>query len=80
MFINDTPVRWIDCKSYYGSSLAPHFLEKTIKQINRYNNEFDGNGAIVYRLGYSEELKQQLKGKCLILGRGPLEDNGDESI
>jgi hypothetical protein len=74
LFINNIPVRWIDCKSYYGSSQSPNFLEKAIKQINRYNKEFEGNGAIVYRLGYGEELYQKLKGKCLILGRGPLEN------
>ena len=52
--INNQPVKWIDCKSYYGSLGSKHFHGKLVKQIQRYNDEFGGQGAVLYRLSYSE--------------------------
>ena len=42
-----------------------------IKQVNRYDSEFGGPGAIVYKLGHSRALAEQIPG-TLLLDRGPL--------
>mmetsp|Transcript_9827 Transcript_9827/g.14660 ORF Transcript_9827/g.14660 Transcript_9827/m.14660 type:complete len:398 (+) Transcript_9827:20-1213(+) len=70
--INNQPVKWIDCKGYYGSLGSKHFHGKLVKQIQRYNEEFGGQGAVLYRLSYSEELREALSNSCLVLDRGPL--------
>ena len=54
--INSQVVRWMDCKSYYGSGTAQSFYKKHVKQIQKYNAEFGGAGAVVFKLGYSEDL------------------------
>ena len=70
-YVNGRLVRWIDMKNYYGSSASKHFVDKLIKQVSRYDNEFGGPGAIVYKLGHSRGLAEQLPG-TLLLDRGPL--------
>jgi len=64
------PVRWMDSKAYYGSAGSRFFVSKLQKQVLRYNKEFDGQGAIVYRLGYSSELQKQLS--HAVTSNGPL--------
>ena len=54
--IDSRPVKWMDCKSFYGSHSSPHFLRSQLKQIKRYNEHFGGRGAIVFKLGYSLDL------------------------
>lgn len=75
VYINGQPVKWIDCKCYYGSSQSKHFHSRLEKQINRYNLEFGGRGAICYRLGFSKELASKLEGSALLLDRGLLNDD-----
>ena len=75
VFINGQPVKWIDCKCYYGSSQSKHFHSRLEKQIARYNVEFGGRGAICYRLGFSKELASELKDSALLLDRGLLNDD-----
>tara|TARA_B100000131_G_scaffold154688_1_gene150075 strand:- start:3241 stop:4299 length:1059 start_codon:yes stop_codon:yes gene_type:complete len=52
--INGEPVAWIDAKHYYGSDVSFQ-RKKTIKQMSRYIEEW-GQGAIVFRHGYCENL------------------------
>lgn len=54
--INSQAVRWMDCKGYYGSASSQSFYKKHAKQIQKYNAEFGGIGAVVFKLGYSEDL------------------------
>ena len=44
---------------------------KLAKQAKRYDDEFKGPGAIIYKLGYSETLPSKLP-ETLFLDRGPL--------
>ena len=46
----------MDCKGYYGSAYSQSFYKKHAKQIQKYNAEFGGIGAVVFKLGYSEDL------------------------
>ena len=74
VWVNGRLIRWVDCKSYYGSYRSKLFGAKTKKQVERYNLEFGGEGALVFRLGYSRELQKNL-GQCLLLDRGLLPDD-----
>lgn len=84
-YVNGRLVRWIDMKNFYGSAASKHFVDKLIKQASRYNTEFGGPGAIVYKLGHSEGLAVQVPG-TLLLDRGPLNvttfsgDRSDDEI
>jgi hypothetical protein len=71
-YINGTLVRWMDCKAFYGSNQSGLFLKKLTKQLTRYNAALGGNGAIVYKRGYSEQLKLNLWSNVLLLDKGPL--------
>mmetsp|Transcript_32786 Transcript_32786/g.55277 ORF Transcript_32786/g.55277 Transcript_32786/m.55277 type:complete len:446 (-) Transcript_32786:205-1542(-) len=66
------PIRWVDCKCFYGSTRSSAFQDKLRKQVRRYNEEFDGIGAIVYKLGYCDDLVSFYEGDVLILEAGPL--------
>jgi hypothetical protein len=72
--IDGQPVRWIDCKNYYGSSSSKHFQKKARKQIHKYESVFEAPGAIIYKLGFSESLKAGFPG-TLLLDRGSLSDD-----
>eukprot|EP01038_Epipyxis_sp_PR26KG_P010479 gene10479-14082_t len=77
--INGSKVRWIDCKCFYGSAQSSNFLKQLHKQVDKYNTAFGGPGAIIYKLGFSEDLQKAMKKyDCLLLDKGPLID-GDES-
>ena len=65
--INSQSVRWMDCKSYYGSATAQSFYKKHVKQIQKYNTEFGGNGAVVFKLGFSEDLVNNIQALFLFL-------------
>ena len=76
--INGVPCAWIDAKHFYGADLRfPR--KKTQKQVDRYVKEY-GQGAIVYRHGFSGSLVQ--KG-AILLDASPLDltplDEFDES-
>lgn len=58
-------------KCFYGTSNSRHFVMKLAKQAKRYDEEFEGPGAIIYKLGYSESLPSKLP-DTLFLDRGPL--------
>jgi hypothetical protein len=66
--INGVPCAWIDAKHFFGADLRfPR--KKTQKQVDRYVNEY-GQGAIVYRHGFTESLK--LNG-AILLDASPLD-------
>tara|TARA_B100000676_G_scaffold312897_1_gene389645 strand:- start:26416 stop:27474 length:1059 start_codon:yes stop_codon:yes gene_type:complete len=66
--INGVPCAWIDAKHFFGADLRfPR--KKTQKQVDRYVNEY-GQGAIVYRHGFTESLK--IKG-AILLDASPLD-------
>ncbi len=52
--INGEPVAWIDAKHFYGADVSFQ-RKKTYKQTSRYVEEW-GQGAIVYRHGFSENV------------------------
>jgi hypothetical protein len=80
--VNGSLIRWIDSKNYFGSGSAAsyHFIKKLKKQITKYDMEFEGNGAIVYRLNYSKSLETNINQKCLLLDKGPLTDIAVEEV
>lgn len=66
--INGVPCAWIDAKHFFGADLRfPR--KKTQKQVDRYVKEY-GQGAIVYRHGFTETLK--LNG-AILLDASPLD-------
>jgi len=76
VWINGAPVRWIDCKTYYGSSelcnnpILP--IGKMRHQIARYNKMY-GPGAIVFLNGFSSDLYDVSNIRnTLFLDSGPL--------
>ena len=72
-YINDQLVRWIDVKSFYGSGLRQNkpFSKKLKKQIERYETEFGESGAVVFKHGFSSELRNNHP-STLFLDAGPL--------
>jgi len=73
-YINGKLVQWIDCKCFYGSYSAKPFFNNLLKQVDRYNKEL-GKGCLIYRLGYSAELEQEMKRYDIVmLSKGPLVD------
>jgi hypothetical protein len=79
VYINNStePVRWIDCKNFYGTATSKMFVKNLQQQINKYDEYFGGTGAIVYRNGFSAALPQRVS-SVLLLDRGPLKDYDDE--
>ena len=55
VFINGQPIAWIDAKHFYGADINFQ-RKKTIKQMSRYIEEW-GQGAIVFRHGFSSNLR-----------------------
>jgi hypothetical protein len=79
VFINNStmPIRWIDCKNFYGTATSKMFVKNLQQQINKYDECFGGTGAIVYRNGFSAALPQRVS-SVLLLDRGPLKDYDDD--
>ena len=76
-YINGKLIRWMDCKSYYGSTQSKLFNNKLTKQISRYNKELlvknqTSCGSIIYRLGYSDHLQTKYSKDVLLLDPGSL--------
>lgn len=71
--INGRKVRWIDAKNYYGSGLRESngISKKISKQIEKYNAEFGGDGAIVFKNGFSQKYLRNFP-SALFLDAGPL--------
>lgn len=68
LHINGVPCAWIDAKHFFGADLRfPR--KKTQKQVDRYVNEY-GQGAIVYRHGFTDSLKI---GGAILLDASPLD-------
>lgn len=66
--INGVPCAWIDAKHFYGADLRfPR--KKTQKQVDRYVKEY-GQGAIVYRHGFTGSLVQR---GAILLDASPLD-------
>jgi hypothetical protein len=80
LFINNRQVRWIDSKNFLGTSLSFHFLKRLNQQSMKYDEEFKGKGAIIYRLGFTKDLQQKLSSRVLLLDQGPLESTKDASF
>ncbi|CAB9519526.1 Inherit from NOG: chromosome 15 open reading frame 41 [Seminavis robusta] len=57
--------------NFYGAGTAKHFSRGVQKQIAKYEEEFGGPGAIVYRCGFSALLAERLP-NTLLLDAGPL--------
>eukprot|EP01038_Epipyxis_sp_PR26KG_P006668 gene6668-9150_t len=73
--INGIKVHWIDCKCFYGSTQSSTFMKQLQKQVAKYNIAFGGPGAIIYKLGFSENLQKVMKKyDCLVVDKGPLID------
>lgn len=78
-YIDGQLVRWIDCKSYYGSAQSSLFYGALRTQVGRYHEHLGReNGAVIFRLGHSDELARKLAPSmpaaagALVLGQGPL--------
>ena len=71
--INGQPVRWIDSKNFFGSGVkqAQYYRKSLKRQVAKYEREFGGPGAIIYRHGFSTSLVDTLP-TTLLLDRGPL--------
>mmetsp|Transcript_34223 Transcript_34223/g.38951 ORF Transcript_34223/g.38951 Transcript_34223/m.38951 type:complete len:385 (+) Transcript_34223:56-1210(+) len=56
--INGRLVRWIDAKNFYGSGLTETngIIKKMKKQIAKYQQIFGGDGAIVFKHGFSVRM------------------------
>jgi hypothetical protein len=80
--INGKPVAWIDCKTFYGSSLLVQSkkgrdlpIQKLRSQAMRYIAEY-GNGAFLFLSGFSKDfcrLGNLPEDKMLMLDATPLE-------
>ena len=55
VIVNGQSIAWVDAKHFYGADLKFQ-RKKTIKQMNRYIEEW-GQGAIVFRHGFSSNLR-----------------------
>jgi hypothetical protein len=71
VYINGKLIRWIDSKNFYGTTKSRIFLKNLMRQTAKYENFFNGPGAIIYRLGFSASLEQQLP-NSLLLDEGDL--------
>lgn len=71
--INGHKVRWIDAKSFYGSGLreSSGIVTKMYKQIAKYEAEFGGSGAIIFKHGFSQNIPRKFP-STLFLDAGPL--------
>jgi hypothetical protein len=71
--VNGREVRWIDAKNFYGSGLKEcnGIKNKMTKQIAKYEAEFGGSGAIVFKHGFSQKFMETFPSK-LFLDSGPL--------
>ena len=78
--INGTPVSWIDCKTFYGTSMLAETknsllpVTKLGKQAARYNAAF-GNGAFVFLCGFSKDLLKSadLPANLVLLDATPID-------
>ena len=66
--INDQPIAWIDAKHFYGADV--NFQRKKMKKQTLRYVETWGQGAIIFRHGFSENL--HLPG-VILLDQGPLD-------
>ena len=71
--INGKHVRWIDVKMSFASGLKEnwHFAKKLKKQIAKYEDEYNANGAVIFKHGFSIKLARQ-NPYTLFLDAGPL--------
>jgi hypothetical protein len=71
--INGQQIRWIDAKNFYGSGLkeSSGIVKKMEKQIAKYETEFGGSGAIMFKHGFSQKFIGTLP-STLFLDAGPL--------
>ena len=69
VYINGSPVRWLEVKSFFGAyfSFACEFENHTLQQVGRYSNKF-GPGALVFKGGFAQELKGMFQATvCIFL-------------
>lgn len=71
VYINGMPVKWLDCKCFYGSASSPFTIGLLQSQAAKYNQHF-GCGAFVFAFGYCEGLSKSLEG-TILLDATPLE-------
>jgi hypothetical protein len=70
-YINGKLIRWIDMKCSYGTECSKYFMTTLAKQSAKYDQDFKGQGAFIYKFGYSELLPLKFP-QTLFLDRGPL--------
>ena len=63
--INGTRVKWLDCKSYYGSALLCRDsrlpIGKLTTQARRYNDAYGESGGFIFLAGMGRELEMELR-------------------
>ena len=64
LIINGININWIDAKNFYGSNTS--FVKKNIqKQTSKYLKVY-GDGAIIFKLGFNEEI-EKISNKILFI-------------
>lgn len=82
VFIDQTPVRWIEVKTLFPSGLrkcGKMHRKKLKRQVRKYETTFDEPGAVVFLHGYSESVPPLIP-NTLCLGAGALVDNNISDI
>lgn len=72
--INDTPIRWIDVKSYYGSHYYRDIFPNINKTIEKYYAVYKQKGAIIFQNGFSKKLLKYIDRSKVILINGHKND------
>jgi len=74
--INGRLVKWIDAKLYYASVTYARNTKipngKLLKQAQRYNTHFGGQGAFVFGQGYCADLEEVVS-EAMLLDATPLD-------
>lgn len=71
--VNGQSVRWLDAKNFFGAAGYDHrslFYKNARRQAERYKQIW-GPGALVYGLGFCDDLQHQLRNCALCLDPTP---------
>jgi hypothetical protein len=64
-YINGLPVKWLDCKCFYGSASCLLTIESLESQAAKYNKKF-GFGAYLFAFGFCESLSLFVENTMLL--------------
>jgi hypothetical protein len=72
VLLNGSPVRWIDVKNTLAvpGCTMPCRYDKLLKQVEKYNSWFSGNGVVMWRFGWAATLPQSESVRYLQLVEG----------